>query len=203
MSLFLLQRILISIGASACAVQLPPRCINSKDSENRYPLLGFDFASLLHLFSVPSPSYTTVPPINLLILSEWQNSIIIFDEAHNLERIASDAASCSISSTDIAVCIQELQQVLSILKDSVDLNASAGGEGGGGGDGGGERDAKPTLHHVISLLKAMFEFERKLEEVPLQTKGPGNDPCAVFSGNWLGEVLDSAGVKMSVVSLVL
>ena len=48
---------------------------------------------------------------------DWQNSVIIFDEAHNLERVASDAASFTLSSTDLAGCIVELQSVLKKLQE--------------------------------------------------------------------------------------
>jgi Rad3-related DNA helicase len=41
----------------------------------------------------------------------WLNSVIIFDEAHNLEGVASDAASAELSSLDIAGAIAELDRV--------------------------------------------------------------------------------------------
>lgn len=49
---------------------------------------------------------------------DWQNSVIIFDEAHNLEKVASDASSFTLSSTDIAACLQELQSVLRKLNEN-------------------------------------------------------------------------------------
>ena len=55
---------------------------------------------------------------------DWQNSVIIFDEAHNLERVASDAASFTLTSTDLAGCIVELQSVLKKLQE----NKEIGGE---------------------------------------------------------------------------
>ena len=38
----------------------------------------------------------------------WANSVVIFDEAHNLESIASDAASAEMTSHDIALAIDEV-----------------------------------------------------------------------------------------------
>jgi regulator of telomere elongation helicase 1 len=48
---------------------------------------------------------------------DWQNSIVIFDEAHNLERVAADAVSFTLTSTDLAGCIIELQGVLKSLQE--------------------------------------------------------------------------------------
>ena len=55
---------------------------------------------------------------------DWQNSIIIFDEAHNLERVASDAASFTLTSTDLAGCIIELQVVLKSLQEKKENNGA-------------------------------------------------------------------------------
>ena len=46
----------------------------------------------------------------------WEQSVVIFDEAHNIEKVASDAASFSLSSTEVATCIRELQQVLEYIQ---------------------------------------------------------------------------------------
>jgi Rad3-related DNA helicase len=42
----------------------------------------------------------------------WANSVVIFDEAHNIEGIASDSASSEISSTDIGGSISEIDQCI-------------------------------------------------------------------------------------------
>ena len=42
----------------------------------------------------------------------WENSILVFDEAHNLEAFASDAASFDLGSVDIAGCINEVQRAI-------------------------------------------------------------------------------------------
>ena len=85
---------------------------------------------------------------------DWQNSVIIFDEAHNLERVASDAASFTLTSTDLAGCIMELQSVLKSLQETKESMGDAKEEtiskgsdplfGGGGGGGGGGKEP-PTI----------------------------------------------------------
>jgi regulator of telomere elongation helicase 1 len=41
----------------------------------------------------------------------WDNAVVIFDEAHNLEAFASESASFDISSADVAGCIAEVSKV--------------------------------------------------------------------------------------------
>jgi regulator of telomere elongation helicase 1 len=43
----------------------------------------------------------------------WDNAVVIFDEAHNLESFASESASFDISSADVAGCIAEVSKVSS------------------------------------------------------------------------------------------
>lgn len=47
---------------------------------------------------------------------EWQDCCVILDEAHNLEQVASDAAAFSLSSADIAACIEEMKQVIRLMQ---------------------------------------------------------------------------------------
>jgi Rad3-related DNA helicase len=55
----------------------------------------------------------------------WQHAVVIFDEAHNLEKVASDAASFTLSSAELASCIQELQTVLKGLQEYQSLDKEA------------------------------------------------------------------------------
>lgn len=46
----------------------------------------------------------------------WDNAVVIFDEAHNLEAFASDSASFEFSSTDIAGCVSEVQKGINYVQ---------------------------------------------------------------------------------------
>jgi regulator of telomere elongation helicase 1 len=46
----------------------------------------------------------------------WDNAVVIFDEAHNLESFASDSASFDLSSKDIAGCIAEVDKGITYLE---------------------------------------------------------------------------------------
>ena len=46
----------------------------------------------------------------------WDNAVVIFDEAHNLESFASESASFDLTSTDIAGCVGEVQRGLGYIQ---------------------------------------------------------------------------------------
>jgi regulator of telomere elongation helicase 1 len=51
----------------------------------------------------------------------WDNAVVIFDEAHNLESFASDSASFDLSNGDIAGCIAELTKAMNYVQALPDL----------------------------------------------------------------------------------
>lgn len=46
----------------------------------------------------------------------WDNAVVIFDEAHNLESFASESASFDLSSKDIAGCMMEIDKALNLCE---------------------------------------------------------------------------------------
>lgn len=152
----------------------------------------------------------------------WQDSIVIFDEGHNLEKVASDAASCSFSSTDLAAVILELQRVLTLLKEEADLkrmdaadSSAATDEGEGGkkkkasGQGGKDGQAadgtvqKPKLASVAEVLAAVFNLEQALSTLPLRPNEVGGaNPSAVLPGVFLRDMLTRAGLNSQKVSVL-
>lgn len=47
----------------------------------------------------------------IVCICPLQNSIVILDEGHNVEKICEDSASYSLTSTDVAMCIGEVTEV--------------------------------------------------------------------------------------------
>lgn len=130
-----------------------------------------------------------------------QNAVVIFDEAHNLEQVASDAAGCSFSSTDIAACIQELQQALVMLKDDSAMRKDekpSRAEMSGLGSSGGTQ--KPSMECTVELLKAMFELEKVMDKIPLVQNKATSADCAIMPGGWLVNALINAGFRSDMVS---
>ncbi|UMM13126.1 hypothetical protein L5515_001560 [Caenorhabditis briggsae] len=60
-------------------------------------------------------NYIIDPKMRRRYKLDLKNSIVIFDEAHNLESICESNASAELSSTSIALCIEELKKVLALL----------------------------------------------------------------------------------------
>lgn len=54
----------------------------------------------------------------------WDNAVLIFDEAHNLESFASESASFDLSNTDISGCIAEVQKAGNYLQAMPDLGSN-------------------------------------------------------------------------------
>jgi regulator of telomere elongation helicase 1 len=139
----------------------------------------------------------------------WQNAVVIFDEAHNLERIASDAASFTLTSTDIASCIQELQQVVQVLKEEFEQrkNEKKSNSNEFAGPSSNiqiEMNStvqKPSLAMAASLLKAMFEFEKKIDTVPLYSSDQ-QAPSSTMDGSWLVQSFVTAGFNSEMVRIL-
>ena len=117
----------------------------------------------------------------------FARSVIIFDEAHNLERIASDASSVTLTSADIAECIKELKQTLQLLKsgehskvyDHLSLE-------------GKKKKKLPVQEEVVLLLKGFFDLESRIDHIPLE-KGLGTTPSCVMPGDWMADVFELCG----------
>eukprot|EP01038_Epipyxis_sp_PR26KG_P008177 gene8177-11062_t len=143
---------------------------------------------------------------------EWNNSVVIFDEAHNLERVAADAASVSFNSTDIATCITELKQVARILNAENQQRKGANEENKTNEGNKSYRDGisndfqfsslqRPTLSVVTHLLGAMFSLEKLIENATLMNGGIIPGKSNEFPGIWLINTFIAAGFQMSSMAL--
>lgn len=147
----------------------------------------------------------------------WAESIVIFDEAHNLEKSASDAASLTMKSSQIGTCIEELKTVLTILrKDGTTATSTAAPENSASqstsssassSKGLGDVEGKirtPSLHVAMQLLKALFELERRIDSIPLSMNSQlGYTPCNTLPGSWLMDTLEASGFLFADVSSIL
>ena len=51
----------------------------------------------------------------------------------------------------------------------------------------------------IRILRALFELEKKIDLVPLDSNGPGRTPSNVLSGAWLCNLLEEVGLLHTMV----
>ena len=93
----------------------------------------------------------------------WENSIVIFDEAHNLESFASESASFDLSSVDVGGCITECTKAANYVQSQPELKD------------------RINLDNVIRLKALFLNFE---EYILQQIRSDRN----VFSGDFMMEI---------------
>nr|XP_053647148.1 LOW QUALITY PROTEIN: regulator of telomere elongation helicase 1 homolog [Cherax quadricarinatus] len=124
---------------------------------------------------------------------ELQGNIIIFDEAHNVEKVCEEAASLQIRSTDLALCIDEVTQVMKKLQDiseGSDIAANASSQGL-------PDDFSPD---DLYTLKALFlELEKAVDDIVLPTDGSGS----TFPGSYMFDLLEKADITHHKKAIIL
>ncbi|KAB1226717.1 Regulator of telomere elongation helicase 1 [Morella rubra] len=88
---------------------------------------------------------------------DWNNSILIFDEAHNLESLCTDAASFELPSWLLKTCISE-------AKNCIDLSVARREESNG---------KSRNLDNFAILRALLLKLEKRIAEVPIQSKELG------------------------------
>ncbi|XP_008552312.1 regulator of telomere elongation helicase 1 homolog [Microplitis demolitor] len=111
---------------------------------------------------------------------DLQNHIILLDEAHNVEKTCEESASLQISSTDIALCIDEISSVMKRL-----LEEEESPEIGFDNDKEAQKDFTAD---DLCLLKSIFlALESAIDALVI--KEPNGD---TYPGSFIFELLESA-----------
>jgi len=84
----------------------------------------------------------------------FENSILIFDEAHNLEEFASESSSFDLGSHDVAACVGEVQRALQYLEVNPEMD-----------DVGGLKE------NMLTLKSVLLRFEKYLCDDAIQRTG--------------------------------
>lgn len=90
---------------------------------------------------------------------EWENTILIFDEAHNLESICADAASFDISSSHLTACIEEAKQCIDMAHVRITAENVA------------DTSIDPDNFAILKAL--LLKLEKRINEVPFQSEESG------------------------------
>ena len=107
---------------------------------------------------------------------EFENSIIIFDEAHNLESFASESASFDLTSVDVGGCIVEVGRCIGYMQSMPDL-VDNGNDNTANNTGG----AKLSMENLINLKSIFLQLEQYMENA-LPAKGGS------YSGEYVFEI---------------
>ncbi|GAB4842166.1 Regulator of telomere elongation helicase 1 [Ancistrocladus abbreviatus] len=90
---------------------------------------------------------------------EWKNSILIFDEAHNLESICADAASFDLPSSLLTACIGE-------AKNCIDLSIRRRER-----ENSSDKACNPDNFAILRAL--LLKLEKRIAEVQIESKELG------------------------------
>uniref|UniRef100_A0A8D8SK57 Regulator of telomere elongation helicase 1 homolog n=2 Tax=Cacopsylla melanoneura TaxID=428564 RepID=A0A8D8SK57_9HEMI len=104
---------------------------------------------------------------------ELNNDVIILDEAHNVEKICEEAASVSLASSDLALCITEVTSVMEIVIRDEEVSF------------GGIEDASTkdfTKDDLMMLKGLLLELEKTFDEhLKLSEEGKSFDGAYIFA----------------------
>ncbi|KAK6030478.1 hypothetical protein OSTOST_03384 [Ostertagia ostertagi] len=145
-------------------------------------------------------NYIIDPQLRKIHKVDLGGSIVIFDEAHNLESICEEVVSVEISSINIALAIAELKEAIECIQLETEetrnaLDHSSQAFGSGAEESGKHKGPYFQVGDAAILLSMLFELEVKVEAT-------FNDPSAlslegfpgkVFPGDRLLETFGSAG----------
>lgn len=73
-------------------------------------------------------NYVLDPKLLKSFALKLENSIVILDEGHNVEKVCQDAASSQIASSDIATCVEDITHIMKLLDDNDSLRVIPAGE---------------------------------------------------------------------------
>ncbi|XP_068207931.1 regulator of telomere elongation helicase 1 homolog [Palaemon carinicauda] len=124
---------------------------------------------------------------------ELQGNILIFDEAHNVEKCCEEAASLQLKSTDLALCIDEITQVMKKFQEISEGATVAANDP----SQGLPEDFSPD---DLYTLKALFlELEKAIDAIKLPADGSG----ATFPGSYMFELLERAEITPHKKTIIL
>ncbi|KAJ8637753.1 hypothetical protein MRB53_012020 [Persea americana] len=90
---------------------------------------------------------------------QWDNTVLIFDEAHNLESMCADAASFDLLSGHLSACISEAKQCVDLSLERRAIEKS---------------DDKSLDPDNFAILRALLlKLEKRVADVPIESKELG------------------------------
>lgn len=108
---------------------------------------------------------------------ELKNCVIILDEAHNVEKICEDSSSFQLKTTDIALCIDEITQVMKHIEIVGEFNS-------------GDEEKDFSAEDLVLLKSIVLNFEKEIDKISL----PKNNEGITYEGKFIFEILERAGV---------
>ncbi|XP_076231617.1 regulator of telomere elongation helicase 1 [Calliopsis andreniformis] len=124
---------------------------------------------------------------------DLQNNVILLDEAHNVEKMCEEAASLQISSTDVAMCIDEITAVMEDMARDAERQNDFLMENS-------ENVQKDFTADDLCILKAMFlELEKAIDSIKIVKRDEGD----TLPGGYIFELLEKAQITHGKEQLVI
>ncbi|XP_055628054.1 regulator of telomere elongation helicase 1 homolog [Toxorhynchites rutilus septentrionalis] len=124
-------------------------------------------------------NYLLDPKIRKANNLQITNTIIILDEAHNVEKMCEESASMQLKSSDIALCIDDITSVMRAMENGVSASDD-------------DEDKKDFTIDDLALLKEML---LKLENVVDEIQVPFSQGGKTFSGTYIFDLFEQANIK--------
>uniref|UniRef100_A0A1A9WGJ1 Regulator of telomere elongation helicase 1 homolog n=1 Tax=Glossina brevipalpis TaxID=37001 RepID=A0A1A9WGJ1_9MUSC len=120
---------------------------------------------------------------------ELHNTIVILDEAHNIEKICEESASVQIKSSDVAMAIDDTTHIMAAIK------ASDGNDC--------EDESKDFTLDDLTLLKEMLlELEKAIDDIEVENKVEGVTLPASYIYELFGKANLNYGTSKLVIALL-
>lgn len=112
---------------------------------------------------------------------EIKNSIVIFDEAHNVEKVCEESASLEIRSTDLTLCIDEITQVMKAMADRPPWFD--------------EQHCDFEAEELCNLKQMMLDLERVVDGIEIKNNNGSYPEGTNYGGDHIYEILKKAQVN--------
>eukprot|EP00301_Raphidiophrys_heterophryoidea_P002741 c11272_g1_i1.p1 GENE.c11272_g1_i1~~c11272_g1_i1.p1 ORF type:complete len:483 (-),score=132.00 c11272_g1_i1:1223-2644(-) len=131
-------------------------------------------------------NYIVDPQARSSLNISWQNDIIIFDEAHNLDSVLCDASSFDLTSTQLGMSCNEIQHLITQLSSGESQTV----------------DSVP-LADLTRLKVMILNLESAIDALPLQHDSATNTVCCTRPGTFMLELFDKIMINHNTVDVFL
>ncbi|KAF8696773.1 hypothetical protein HU200_036406 [Digitaria exilis] len=104
----------------------------------------------------------------------WDNAVLIFDEAHNLESICADAASFDLLPSNLTACVAEAQECIKLCSAKRSIENSA------------DKQFDPENYAILKAL--LMALEKKIGELVIESKELGYTKAGNYIYDFLSEL---------------
>uniref|UniRef100_A0A182KC05 Regulator of telomere elongation helicase 1 homolog n=1 Tax=Anopheles christyi TaxID=43041 RepID=A0A182KC05_9DIPT len=117
-----------------------------------------------------------------------QNSVIILDEAHNVEKMCEEVGSTQLRSSDIALAIEDTSSVIKTMMDS-----------GGSCTTDSDKQLELTLDDLVLLKEILLKVENAVDDIKIMFSQGGS----THPGTYIFDLLEKANIKFGNINVVL